>query len=156
MKKKLLFLWLLWAILISGCSSQSTSSSKLALEPKLDQPAKPVVQDAQPDEVSEKISANRAPNNGAKIRLVSPVDGADLTTGQEVVVKIDYENFPMEQTLNHWHLHVDGQLTQMILSGTEAVIPSLDPGQHQIAIYLALEHHQELEVGDSIDVMVNE
>lgn len=99
--------------------------------------------------------AGRIPNEGAAIHLISPQDGDAVEAGGEVKVEIECHNFELGQCGNHWHLYVDGQSPRMIIGKSKQVIlRDLKPGQYQIAAYLAVGSHTELEDGTTVTIMV--
>lgn len=94
----------------------------------------------------------RIPNEGAVIRIVSPEDGATIQ-GDEVEVVIEVENFTLGDEDSHWHVYVDGSEWGMITGGdTSHVLRGIEPGEHEIGVFLALGTHEELEEGDSVIV----
>ena len=50
----------------------------------------------------------RIPNDGAIIRIISPLDGASFNEGEAVVVEVQVENFELGVNGRHWHIYVDG------------------------------------------------
>lgn len=99
----------------------------------------------------------RVPNQGATIRLLSPADGTTFKAGEEVVVEIEVENITLGDSGSHWHIYVDGSSWGMIMGNNmNEVVRGLEPGAHEIAVYLSLETHEELEDGDSVRITVEE
>lgn len=99
----------------------------------------------------------RVANNGAVVKIVSPVDGATFNKDDDVLVEIETENFDLAGEGNHWHLYVDGNVWTMIENGgTKFVLHGLDPGMHHLEVYLGLPTHEELEDGASAMITVNE
>jgi hypothetical protein len=106
------------------------------------------------DEGTEVI---RIPNQGATISLLSPADGATFKAEEEIVVEIEVENITVGESGNHWHIYVDGSSWGMVMgSNTDEVLRGLEPGTHEIAVYLSIETHEELEVGDSVRITIEE
>lgn len=100
---------------------------------------------------------DRVPNEGAVIRIVSPADGATFAVGEQIVVEIEAENFELGQDNNHWHVYVDGVSWGMVVGeNTDEVLSGIEPGEHEISVYLSIGTHEELEDGDSITVSVEE
>lgn len=100
-------------------------------------------------------SANRIPNHGAAVRIISPTDGAVLGTADEVLVQVETENFDLTAAGKHWHVYVDGASYGMIMGGdTDHALRNLAPGEHEISVYLSNELHEELEDGDAVVITV--
>jgi hypothetical protein len=98
---------------------------------------------------------DRIPNEGAVIRIVSPADGATFAAGDEVVVAIETENFPLGE--GHWHIFVDGESWGMVEGGnTDEVLRGLEPGEREIEVVLSTAEHVELEEGDHITIHIGE
>jgi hypothetical protein len=101
--------------------------------------------------------AQRIPNNGAVIDIISPADDATFQQGEDIVVEVEVENFDLTVEGAHWHLYVDGSVYAQVLEGpTKEVIRGLEPGEHKIETYLGLPTHEELEDGGSITITVTE
>lgn len=99
----------------------------------------------------------RVPNNGVVVTLLSPADGATFKTGEDIVVEIEVENFDLSAEGNHWHLYVDGSVFTMVeQGGTKTVVHGLEAGEHEIAVYLGLPTHEELEEGATATITVEE
>lgn len=100
-------------------------------------------------------SQNRLPNNGAVVRLVSPQTGEIFEVGREIKVEIETEQFKLGEAGNHWHVYVDGRSPQMIMGRiTETLLRDLEPGQHEISVYLSKGSHQDLAEGDTVTITV--
>jgi len=100
--------------------------------------------------------AERVPNKGAVIRVVSPPDGANFAAGDTVEVEIEFDNFEFDQDSKHWHLYVDGQSPRLIMGKSKTVsLHNLEHGQYQISVYLAVGSHTELEDGAMVTINVN-
>ena len=92
----------------------------------------------------------RVPNAGAVIRILSPGEGDRIST-QNVIVEVEVDNFDLTESENHWHVYVDGKSWGMIKGGdTSYVLQGVDPGGHEISVYLATGTHEELENGSSV------
>lgn len=99
----------------------------------------------------------RIPNEGAAIRIVSPADGATFPAGAQIVVEIETENFDLGEEGNHWHVYVDGSSWGMVMgANTDEVLTGIEPGEHELSVYLSIGSHEELEEGDSITITVEE
>lgn len=99
----------------------------------------------------------RVPNDGAIVRIIAPTDGATFQRGEDIVVEIQVENFDLNAEGNHWHLYVDGSMLSMVAGGvTKSVLHDLEPGQHELEVYLGLPDHKELEEGAKITITVTE
>ncbi|MFQ5400831.1 MAG: hypothetical protein ACE5E7_14695 [Anaerolineae bacterium] len=101
--------------------------------------------------------ANRVPNNGAVIQIISPADGSTFANGEEIKVEVQVENFSLGENGNHWHVYIDGEPRNMVMGNdTDDIIRGLDPGEHELGVFLANGDHFDLEEGDSIHVTVQE
>jgi hypothetical protein len=97
----------------------------------------------------------RIPNEGAVVRIVSPSDGSIYGEGEEVVVQIEVENSALEE--GHWHILVDGSSWGMVMGGnSDEVLRGLEPGEHDIEVFLSNSDHVELEQGDRVTIVVQE
>lgn len=97
----------------------------------------------------------RVANEGAAIRILSPVDGETFGEKADVRVEIETENFNLGEDGNHWHIYVDGASARMIMGKmTTAVLRDLAPGQHEISAYLSIGTHEELEDGAMVTITV--
>jgi hypothetical protein len=116
-----------------------------------------VEENAVEDNHVEDHSANRIPNEGAVVRIVSPVDGTVFQAADELVVEVETENFDLAEAGHHWHVYVDDTSYGMIVGGdTTHVLRNLQPGPHEIAVYLSVESHEELQDGDAAMIVVEE
>ena len=99
----------------------------------------------------------RIPNNGAAIRIVSPGDGSLFNEGEEIIVEIETENFTLGEDDNHWEIYVGGESWASVEGGnTDEVLRGLEPGEHEISVFMSLGSHEQLEQGDSVVVSVME
>lgn len=105
----------------------------------------------------ESDSVQRLPNDGAVIRIVSPAPGAIFTSGEDIVVEIEVENFDLTVEEQHWHVYVDGLSWGMVMgANTDEVLRGVSAGEHEIQVYLSIPGHEELEEGDMIQIEVKE
>lgn len=101
----------------------------------------------------EHMKEERIPNEGASIVIISPDSGSTFGTGEEVTVEVEVQQFALGEDGNHWHVYVDGTSWGMVVGGrTTETLRGLDPGAHQIEVYLTDGSHAELEDGDSIGI----
>ena len=108
-------------------------------------------------EHSGEQTEGRVPNEGAAVRIVSPADGATFQSGEQIIVEIETENFDLGQADNHWHVYVDGSSWGMIMGGnTDEALSGIEPGEHEISVYLSIGTHEDLEEGDTITITVAE
>jgi len=109
------------------------------------------------DHDEEMMMPARVPNNGAKIQIISPADGARFKLGDEVVIQVATENFDLTRDGNHWHIYVDDHTTLMIMGGmTETILRDLPVGEHEIAVYLSNGNHEDLEDGAIISIIIED
>jgi ABC-type Zn2+ transport system substrate-binding protein/surface adhesin len=110
------------------------------------------------EEHDEEEEHGRLPNeNGAAIHIIAPADGDVFQSGDQIIVEVEMENFDTSQEGYHWHVYVNGSSWGMIVGGnTDAPLTGVEPGEHEISVYLGLPSHEEYEDGDSIHVTVEE
>ena len=107
-------------------------------------------------EHDEDQSHERVPNNGAAVHILSPANGDTFKAGDEVTVEIELENFTLGEG-NHWHIYVDGSSWGMVMGeNMDDRLRGLEPGEHEIAVYLSIDTHEELEEGDAVTIVVEE
>lgn len=159
----LVTVWL--TIVAAACTPTSTTST----------PPTTAVQEASPDaepteaahdeggehtegEAHEETGEHeRLPNEGAVIRIVSPADGATFGVDEEIVVEIETENFVLGEDERHWELYVDGASWGSVEGGNQdEVVRGLEPGEHEITVYLSLGSHEQLEDGSTRHITVTE
>lgn len=146
----LLLIFPLFAIV--ACASAPTTG---ASGEEMEQMEEEMVQEMEHDD--DHAAAERVPNEGAVVRIVSPADGAVFESGEEIVVEIETENFDLGEEDNHWHVYVDGASWGMVMgSNTDEVLRGVEPGAHALAVYLSIGTHEELEEGDTISITVEE
>jgi hypothetical protein len=74
-----------------------------------------------------------------------------------VIVEVATENFPLGENNNHWHVYVNGASWGMIMGGNgDYPLSGLEPGTHEIAVYMSIATHEEYATGDSITITVSE
>jgi hypothetical protein len=157
-----LFLGLGLAFILAISAACASSTAEGENEPEMDGGMSEDMDhgDAEHDEEhahDEGAEVIRVPNQGATISLVAPADGATFKSGEEVVVEIEVENIDLGDSGNHWHIYVDGSSWGMIMGGnTDEVLRGLESGTHEIAVYLSIETHEELEEGDSVTITIEE
>jgi hypothetical protein len=107
-------------------------------------------------EHDEDDAQERVPNNGAAIHILSPADGTTFNAVDEVTVEVEVENFTLGEG-NHWHIYVDGSSWGMVMGeNTDDTLRGLEPGVHEISVYLSIDTHEELEDGDAVTIVVEE
>ncbi len=149
----LVILSLLFLVACSTPTNESTNNHSNETEPNHDDEAG----SEHNNDHEEGEEPQRIPNNGAVIRIVSPEDGTTFSTDEDIVVEINAENFAIGEDGNHWELYVDGSRYSTIEDGIlDEVVRGLEPGEHEIAAFLANVHHEELEEGDSITITISE
>lgn len=102
--------------------------------------------------------SDRIPNpGGAAVTILAPADGATFTVSDEVLVEVNVENFDLAVDGNHWHVYIDGSSWGMVTGGnTDQPLRGLEPGMHEISVYIAGGDHIEFQDGDSIMITVGE
>ena len=105
----------------------------------------------------EEAEVVRVPNDGAVISIQSPSDGSSFALNEGIQVEIAVANFALGEDNNHWHVYVDGVSWGMITGeDTSHVLQGIEAGEHLVEVYLAVGTHEELENGDSINIIVVE
>jgi hypothetical protein len=167
-KLTFLFTLLLIVILVAACTSSGSSSEEDTANEEAtaehndeDDHAEGEEHDeehAEGEEHDDSIAHDRIPNeNGAAIHIVSPSDGEVFKHGDQIIVEVETENFDISQEGNHWHVFVDGNSWGMIMGGnTDAPLSGVEPGEHEISVYLSIPTHEEYEDGDAIQITVEE
>lgn len=148
--------WLLIALLFGGLVLVACSSAG---------GSEPAAEDHEGDDHEEDEdhdhndhAEDRIPNEGgATITITSPEDGATFSTLDQVLVEVDVENFELGEDGNHWHVYVDGVSYGMVMGGnTDQALPGLEPGEHEISVFMSIGTHEEYEDGDAVTIVVEE
>ena len=110
------------------------------------------------DEHEEDVEVMRIPNEGrAAIAIISPEEGTTFSTLDQVLVEVDVQNFELGEEGNHWHVYVDGVSFGMVMGGnTDQALPGLEPGEHEVSVFLSIGTHEEYKDGDSVIIVVEE
>ena len=145
-KNSLIRFWLVLMMLVAGLFLAACSSSEDAMEDM----------DGM-EEMDHAETPDRIPNEGgASITITSPQAGDTFNTLDQVIVEVEVENFELGGN-NHWHVYVDGTSYGMVMGGnTDQALPGLEPGEHEISVFLSIETHEEYEDGDSVMIVVEE
>ena len=154
-------LWLLIALLFGGpflAACSSSGGTEPAVSEDEDHEDADHEHEEDEDHDHNDHAENRIPNEGgATISITSPEDGATFSTLDQVLVEVAVENFELSEDGNHWHVYVDGVSYGMVMGGnTEQALPGLEPGEHEISVYMSIGSHEEYEDGDAITIMVEE
>ena len=101
-------------------------------------------------------SEERIPNpNGAAIQILSPANGDTFSANDELLVEVNVDNFALGEDDNHWHVYVDGTSWGMVTGGNlDQPLRGLEPGMHEISVFIAGGDHIEFMQGDAIMVRV--
>lgn len=100
---------------------------------------------------------SRLPNDGAVVRITAPASGETFVRGDQVIVEIETDNFPLGEDGNHWHVYVNDENWGMVMGANYSeVLRGLTPGEHEISVYLSIGTHEELADGDAITIVVTE
>ena len=149
-----LFGLLFTVLLFVACTSAGGS------EPAADEGTMEEMEEMDHEEMDHEHEAehNRIPNEGgATITITSPEDGETFGTLDQVLVEVDVENFELGEDDNHWHVYVDGVSFGMVMGGnTDQALPGLEPGEHEVSVFLSIGTHEEYEDGDSVTIVVEE
>lgn len=151
--------FLLGAIFMTACSSAGGSEPAAGEMEEMDHEAGDMEHNDgdMEHEHDDDGAVNRIPNQkGATITIISPADGDTVNALDQVLVEVDVENFELTSGA-HWHVYVDDVSYGMVMGGnTDQALPGLEPGEHEISVYLSLETHEEYEDGDSVTIFVEE
>ncbi|GJM41844.1 MAG: hypothetical protein DHS20C20_21260 [Ardenticatenaceae bacterium] len=157
--------WLLIGLLVTGfvlvaCSSAGGTEPAADDESmeSMDHDDEMEEMDHDDDEHDHQDEHNRIPNeDGATISITTPEEGATFSTLDQVLVEVEVENFSLGEDGNHWHVYVNDVSFGMVLGGnTDHALPGLDPGEHEVTVFLSLGTHEEYEDGDSVTIIVEE
>ena len=145
-KNSLIRFWLVLMMIVAGLFLAACSSSEDAMEDM----------DGM-EEMDHAETPDRIPNEGgASITITSPQAGDTFNTLDQVIVEVEVENFELGGN-NHWHVYVDCTSYGMVMGGnTDQALPGLEPGEHEISVFLSIETHEEYEDGDSVMIVVEE
>jgi hypothetical protein len=154
--------WLLIGLLTVGLlltACTSTGDSETDSEQETMENMDDMNQDDMDDiHMDHEDQPGRVPNEGgAAITINSPVDGATFSTLDQVLVEVNVQNFELGVDGNHWHVYVDDVSFGMVMGGnTDQALPGLEPGEHEVSVYMSLGTHEEYEDGDSVTIIVEE
>ncbi len=158
--------WLLIALLLGGLFLAACSSSggtepgaeDTVTEDEDHEDTDHEHEEDQDHEHDENEAHDRIPTEGgATISITSPEDGATFNTLDQVLVEVTVENFDLGEDGNHWHVYVDGVSYGMVMGGnTDQALPGLEPGEHEISVFMSIGSHEEYEDGNSVTIMVEE
>lgn len=160
-KNTLLRFWLMIGLLVAGLFLAACTSSggdePAANDTSMDDMDHEDMDHEDMDHEHEE-EHNRIPTEGgATITITLPEDGATFSTLDQVLVEVDVENFELGEDGNHWHVYVDGVSFGMVMGGnTDQALPGLEPGEHEISVFMSISTHEEYEDGDSITIVVEE
>lgn len=156
----LLLLLMLFSAACSRSGDESTTNAQgAAAETDHDDGQAMDDHDAEHEDAHDESEPHlRIPNeNGAGIHIISPADGDVFAHGDQIIVEVETENFDLSQEGYHWHVYVDGKSWGMVMGGnTDQPLTGVEPGEHEIAVYLSIPTHEEYEEGDTIQVTVEE
>lgn len=156
--KRWMWVWMVTAVFLAACSAGANDAGMANDDmANMNMNADANHEHAADDHAHDEAQPARVPNEGAVIRLVAPTDGAEVRVGDEVVVEIETENVTVGEDGVHWHVYVDGTSWGMVMGqNLTQVLRGLEPGAHQIEVYLSIETHEELEDGDAVTITVVE
>ncbi len=113
--------------------------------------------DEDADHDHEHEETERVDNAGATIQILSPADGRRFGSDEDVVVEVEVTNFALGEEGNHWHVYIDGVSWGMVTGQTTTqVLRGIDPGEHELAVYMAGGDHIDLAEGDAITITIGE
>ena len=100
--------------------------------------------------------SGRIPNDGRIVTIISPEDGATYAAGEEVEIRVEFENFEMKDG-SHWHYYIDDDTGgKMMMDSLDDRIRDLAPGEHTIQVFIAGGDHVEFADGDKVMITVTE
>lgn len=147
--------WLVLSLLLAGLFLVACTSSEDSMD-EMDHSDMEEMDDEHDHDHEE--TPNRIPNEGgASITITSPQEGDTFNTLDQIIVEVDVENFVLGEDGNHWHVYVNGVSFGMVMGGnTDQPLPGLEPGEHEISVFMSIDSHEEYEDGDSVTVIVEE
>lgn len=154
--RNVLIILLLTFVFMTAC--QSASSKPNTMTPGTDMTDMSHDEDmASMDMEADHDTAMRqfVPNDGAEVRITAPANGAIIKSSDNVPVTIETTDFTIGEDGNHWHIYIDGDPI-MVMGGNTFVLQNLSAGPHDIQVYLSNGHHEDLEQGDSVTILVGE
>ncbi|WP_420643272.1 hypothetical protein [Candidatus Leptofilum sp.] len=153
-KNTLIRTWLLIGLLFAGFVLVACSGAGDP-EPDADGESMEEMDDASHDHEDK---PDRIPNEGgATISIISPEEGATFNTLDQVLIEVEVDNFVLGEDGNHWHVYVDGVSFGMVMGGnTDQALPGLDPGEHEVSVFMSIDTHEEYADGDSVTIVVEE
>ncbi len=150
---------------VSACNSTQDSGSTEGMEHNNEEESMEMEHNDETMEMEEDGEHNmahdhdsgRLPNDGAVIKITAPKAGEVIKAGDSMLVKVEIENFTLDDDGSHWHIYIDGNSWGMVLGDkTKQALRGLEPGHHEISTYLAIGSHEELETGAKVTIMVEE
>lgn len=156
-----------WALVLTALAMLALSSllaacASLGAAPQATEPAMEMDHDeGQAGDHDHQAEAHdqpvRIPNDGASIRIVEPPGGTRVSADEDVLVEVEVEGFTLGEDGKHWHIYVDGTSWGMVMGeDTTQALSGLEPGEHEVSVFLSVGSHEELEQGDSITISVGE
>jgi hypothetical protein len=99
-------------------------------------------------------SSGTTGSSSQDVAIVSPADGANVTTPFTVKIKTKDPIGPLDSGKNHVHYIIDGKENQYeVVTSTDHVIKSLPAGKHTIKV--TLQHADHSPVGPMVQITVN-
>ncbi len=154
-----LFLALFFTLVIfTACTTASSEGEMEGEMGKTDEMDQGNMDEMDHDMEGMEHDVARIPNEGgAAISILSPEDGSTAQFGEQIIVEVAVENFDLGDEGKHWHIYIDGNSWGMVMGqNTEQALTGIDPGEHEIAVYMSIESHEEYEDGDQIHIVVEE
>ena len=150
-----------FSLLLVGCNAAGASGDSMDHDDSMDH-ADGMEHDDSMDHDDEHMhdgeheGGDRIPNpDGAAIKILSPANGETFSANEEVLVEVNVDNFALGENDNHWHVYVDGTSWGMITGGNlDQSLRGLEPGMHEISVFIAGGDHIEFMQGDAIMVTV--
>ena len=108
-------------------------------------------------EHSDDEAANRIPNEGNSIEILSPADGATFANGEDIFVEVAFENFAYGEDGNHWHIYLNDVSYGMVVGlNASETVRGVEPGEYELLVVMANGDHVEYEDGAMIHITVAE
>jgi hypothetical protein len=96
----------------------------------------------------------KIPNDGRKIEILAPADGAIFKTEDSIVVEVATENFDLSVDGNHWHIFLNDNEVAMIYGDNNRALRGLEAGTYELKVTMTNIDHAEYEEGDSITITI--